>query len=59
MKVFVIMGNDYPVAVFKDETAAEMFCEKKKAERERLTRDGFEPRIYWRYYEFNLNEEKT
>lgn len=51
MDVFVIMGNDFPEAVFLHGAAAEDFCAKKKAENVSGTRQ-----IYWRTYRFALNE---
>jgi hypothetical protein len=49
MKVYVVMGNDYPEAVFKLEAEAVKFCSDKKKER------GMQkPVIYWRTYEFEL-----
>lgn len=49
MSVYVVMGNDYPAAVFATEEAAEAYCVAKRKE----------PRtsgimIYWRVYEFAL-----
>lgn len=49
MKVYVVMGNDFPDCVFSTEAAAEAYCESKKAER----REGYR-RIYWRVYEFEV-----
>lgn len=50
MRVYVVMGNDYPEAVFSTPSAAEAFCRKKKAERE-------DRRIYWRDYDFVVDEQ--
>ena len=49
MKVYVVMGNDYPDAVFKLEQDAEKFCSDEKKERGEQ-----KPGIYWRTYEFEL-----
>ena len=49
MKVYVVMGNDYPEAVFKLEAQAVKFCSDKKKER-----GTQKPVIYWRTYEFEL-----
>lgn len=54
MKVWVIMGNDFPDAVFSSEKAADKHVEKMKAETDK--RPGGTPRIYWRSYEFTLRE---
>jgi len=53
--VYVVMGNDYPDAVFTSEQVAKAYVLKKKAHRDlhRVTR------IHWRYYEFTLNREAT
>jgi hypothetical protein len=53
MKVFVIMGNDFPDCVFASEEAAEKFIEQKKAE---YDKSALRPRIYWRFYEFEVRE---
>lgn len=45
MKVFVVMGNDFPDAVFLTEEGANKYIEKKK-------KDSKEYRIYWRFYAF-------
>lgn len=44
-KVFVVMGNDYPDAVFDTEAAAEAYCAKQRPHNDR---------IYWRVYEFEV-----
>lgn len=63
MKVYVVMGNDYPSAVFTDERDAEAACkrlmdeqrEKHEAEDARFgKKTHYTPRIYWRYYGFEL-----
>lgn len=48
MTVWVLMGNDYPAAVFSDEKLANEAMERKK-------RENGEQRIYWRLYAFELN----
>lgn len=53
MKVYVIMGNDYPDAAFRTEEAAEEYVAdkiKKQNERKRIG-----PKIHWRWYEFELS----
>jgi hypothetical protein len=52
-KVYVVMGNDFPDAVFDSEAAAEAYCETKRDEKRPWTRT-----IYWRVYEFTLNPEE-
>lgn len=51
----VVMGNDFPEAVFDSLTAAEAFCIEKRKE------GPFNPsgsnRIHWRVYDFKLNDE--
>jgi hypothetical protein len=56
MKVYVIMGNDYPGAVFDNEAAADRFIALKKAENDKNMSQGMGGKIYWRKYEFKLNE---
>lgn len=63
-KVYVVMGNDYPKTVFSTDLSAEEFCKralaKDKAEALRLgDRDYGSPRIYWRWYSFELDGEIT
>lgn len=52
--VHVVMGNDYPAAVFDTMEAAEAYCVKRR------TMGPFNPsgspRIHWRVYEFKLND---
>jgi hypothetical protein len=47
MKVFVVMGNDFPAAVFDNEETAEAYIEHIKSEKPN-------PHIYWRVYPFDL-----
>lgn len=52
MKVWVVMGNDYPDSVFATEAAAETYvAEKKKEKTEQLFGHA---RIHWRAYEFEV-----
>jgi hypothetical protein len=52
MRVWVVMGNDYPAAVFDTEEAAKSYIKTKDMET-----GGAERGIYWRAYDFSLNEE--
>ena len=49
MQVWVVTGNDYPVAVYDNEAAAREFCTRKKQ------RCDPNRTIYWRFYEFTVN----
>lgn len=51
--VFVVMSNDYPDSVWKNEKEADDFCKKKNAENEERLKMGF-PSIYWRSYGFEV-----
>lgn len=53
MKVYVVMGNDYPAAVYADEDAAATRCREEAAKNEKRKLDGYGA-IYWRYYDFDL-----
>lgn len=53
MKVYIVMGNDYPDAVFTTEAAAATYCSDKSAETPKLPGSRV-PRIYWRWYAFEL-----
>jgi len=52
MKVYVVMGNDFPDKVFATEEAAEAYCIEKKSNPENRVL-GIS-RIYWRVYEFEV-----
>lgn len=54
MRVWVVMGNDFPHSAHKTEEGAQGEIEKKKAERGHSSYPP--PRIYWRAYEFDLKE---
>lgn len=56
MKVHVVMGNDYPAAVFDDDKLAAAFIEKMDGPSNK-TKFGHS-RIHWRAYEFELNKEE-
>lgn len=53
-RVYVVMGNDFPEAVFSAENLAAEFCKFKKAEDDK--RIGMRTPIYWKYYAFKLND---
>lgn len=52
--VYVVMGNDFPEAVFDNLPAAEAFCAEKRKEK---NADGQPSRIYWRAWLFRLRSE--
>lgn len=57
MKVYVIMGNDFPECVFDTEEKAEAFCtERKKLDEAERKTPGYGRRIYWRVYEFEVQK---
>lgn len=56
MKVFVVMGNDFPESVFETEAAAEKYVEQKKAADPEHRKQYGGPRIYWRTYEFEVRQ---
>jgi hypothetical protein len=51
--MFVVMGNDYPAAVFSTIGMAETFCEYRRKV------DINKSRIHWRVYEFTLDDVPT
>jgi hypothetical protein len=58
MKVYVVMGNDFPEAVFSTEIEAEKLCERRRFEEGPKPPKGYRvPRIYWRVYPFELDGE--
>ncbi len=64
MKVYVIMGNDYPDGVMTDKSTAEELCELRmdaQKRRKGIKGDPCErgPRIYWRTYEYELDGEPS
>ncbi|TJW14426.1 MAG: hypothetical protein E5W82_10645 [Mesorhizobium sp.] len=48
-EVHVVMGNDFPAAVFEKKEDAETYCVARRAE----NRPGY-ARIYWRVYNFPI-----
>jgi hypothetical protein len=59
--VWVIMGNDYPEAVFDNEADAEkdVAARKKLDEISRQNMVGYSSKIYWRAYKFVLQSDLT
>lgn len=55
MKVYVIMGNDYPDAVVSSQQLADEYIEARKVVDKAL---NIGPKIYWRSYEFIIDEIK-
>ena len=53
--IYVIMGNDYPSAVFASEERAEAYCDVRKKARKP---SDMGPRIYWRWYKFPVDVEQ-
>lgn len=58
-KVYVIMGNDFPSAVFDSEEKAEAHvAEMREQDKVRHQKENpgmyYSPRIHWRHYEFEL-----
>lgn len=54
---YVVMGNDFPSAVFDTQKAADAYCEKKRNLPKPQGYHG--PSIYWRVYTFPLNAEEA
>lgn len=58
MKIYVIMGNDFPHSVFSDKAIAEAWCMKNnEIEKQKKSQDVMHRRISWRSYEFTLDAE--
>lgn len=56
-KVYVVMGNDFPAAVFDSGSAAEAYClERKKQDETAAAGTRRLSRIYWRVYDFPLQQ---
>ncbi len=53
--VYVVMGNDYPDAVFTTASAAELYCARKRAEPESM-HDSGATKIYWNWYSLELRD---
>jgi hypothetical protein len=51
VKVYLVMGNDFPEAVFTTREAAEAYCDRQKDRDKAAGR-----RIYWRVKEFEVRE---
>lgn len=56
MKVWVIMGNDFPDAVRGSEKEADEYIDAKRKLDPHHGVKYMTPRIHWRSYEFNLPE---
>jgi hypothetical protein len=54
--MYVVMGNDFPDAVFDKLEAAEAYCVEKR--KEGPFNPSGSPRVYWRVYDFYLNNER-
>lgn len=57
MKVWVVMSNDFPAAVFDEEDTAEKYCNMKMKE-QREAKFRYTPLIYYRKYVFEVNSKK-
>jgi hypothetical protein len=55
MRAWVIMGNDYPDAVFLSAAEADAYVAAAKREQEAMRDDDCRKRIYWRHYEFEIS----
>lgn len=55
MKVWVIMGNDYPEAAFSKEDHATAYCKRKTEENTRNMEQRNSGKIYYRAYPFTLD----
>ncbi len=54
MRVYVVMGNDFPDAVFAKADDAEAYCKREDAKNIPHTQ-----RIHWRFYDFELQDSLT
>lgn len=57
MKVYVVMGNDYPSRVYKTRRGAAKFIEEKEEYDVKRMRETGGPKIYWRSYEFDVIDQ--
>lgn len=57
MKVFVIMSNDFPDAVFAEERLAEQYCKEANEAPENQRPGSTARRIYYRVFGFDLLEQ--
>ncbi len=60
--VFVVMGNDFPEAVFTDCIQAQAFADRKRDEDSPITtrlQPACAHRIYWRVTPFELDQHAT
>ncbi len=58
MMVYVIMGNDYPEAVFTDIVQAQAFADRRRDEDRPIT-GRTASRVYWRVTPFELDHYAT
>lgn len=58
MRVWIVMGNDYPHSVHDTEAGADAEIRKMEGEAARSDAQmGGRGRIYWRHYDYMLQEE--
>lgn len=59
MKVYIVMGNDYPARVYERSEDAKAYCrEKMNAPENKYDLTSSTRRIYYRTYEFDLIKER-
>lgn len=59
MKVYIVMGNDYPARVYGRSEDAEAYCSgKMNAPENKYGSEEYMRRIYYRVYEFDLIKER-
>lgn len=56
--VHVVMGNDFPSAVFSTEALAEAYCKRMGGANADPRGPQPQRRIYWRHYKFELDKDK-
>jgi hypothetical protein len=56
MQVYVVMGNDFPDAVFSTQDAADDYVARRKLE-DNPSGDGWFRRVHWRHYNFELDQK--
>jgi hypothetical protein len=56
MKVYVVMSNDYPDAVFANEREADTYVREKMSDPKNRLSHSMHTRIYYRSYEFELRQ---
>jgi hypothetical protein len=55
--IFIVMGNDYPAAVFSTQAFADRYVDDRKRDEARRQAEGRCTPIHWSVYTFPLDQQ--